>query len=484
MICSRRRLSVYISVLATSVVSILGIFDLVHAQQGGDSCPVDLSSCTPLPLTSAQQPFIANQCYQIKSNAQPYLYNYVNVVAGGALVFVDDGGTIDFRVNALLVEQGGCVKAGAWNAQFGSNGGKLRLGWWGSDPTTQGQNQTPTTRGIYCVGANGTADGQCYDPALTQTPHYCTGGSDATNPCSSTTPNAKGDNPRFEGYGEPLNFDGATSSKPNLFGYKVFAVSYSGSVELFGKKGTTPEEPSQPVASCPTPTNQYDVNAWASLSGSSWARLQPTGTTLGTLTLDRSVDWGDGDQLMVTTSDWYPSHSEVVTIAPGGNQGAGKIALTGSGLAYPHNGPLVDVATQLGDAKKLSPTGNQNTEVDLRAAVGLLSWSIVIYSLGGASSTAFPLASSCTANNPNCYFGGHVIARQGFATFQVQGVEFRQLGQGGRMGHDPVHFHLAKSTAYTNAFIKDSSVWDSNTRFIVVHGTHEVTLARNVAIYR
>jgi hypothetical protein len=138
------------------------------------------------------------------------------------------------------------------------------------------------------------------------------------------------------------------------------------------------------------------------------------------------------------------------------------------------------VATQLGNTQKLHQTGNQNTQVDLRAAVGLLSRSIVIYSLGSSASTLFPSASSCTANNPDCYFGGHVIARQGFAKFQVQGVEFRQLGQGGRMGHYPVHFHLAKSTAYTNAFIKDSSVWDSNTRFIAVHGTHEVTLARNV----
>jgi hypothetical protein len=79
-----------------------------------------------------------------------------------------------------------------------------------------------------------------------------------------------------------------------------------------------------------------------------------------------------------------------------------------------------------------------------------------------------------------CYFGGHTIVRQGFARYQVQGVEFRQLGQGGRMGHYPMHFHMAKSTAYTNAFVKDSSSWDSMTRFFVVHGTHDVSLERNV----
>jgi hypothetical protein len=120
-----RRLSSNVRVLVTSLAMILGFSLQVHAQ--GDACAVTPSSCTPLPLTSAQQPFIVNQCYQIPPNAQPYVYNYVNVVAGGALVFVDDGGTIDFRVNSLLVEQGGCVKAGSWNAPFGSNGGKLKI---------------------------------------------------------------------------------------------------------------------------------------------------------------------------------------------------------------------------------------------------------------------------------------------------------------------------------------------------------------------
>jgi hypothetical protein len=85
-----------------------------------------------------------------------------------------------------------------------------------------------------------------------------------------------------------------------------------------------------------------------------------------------------------------------------------------------------------------------------------------------------------------CYFGGHTIARHGFQTYEVQGVEFYQLGQGGEIGHYPVHFHLARkttgivSTPPHNDFVKDSSIWDSTTRWIVVHGTQDVTLARNV----
>jgi hypothetical protein len=64
-------------------------------------------------------------------------------------------------------------------------------------------------------------------------------------------------------------------------------------------------------------------------------------------------------------------------------------------------------------------------------------------------------------------------------TYQIQGVEFYQLGQGGRLGHYPIHFHLARKTP-PGTFVQDASVHDSMTRWITLHGTHNVTLARNV----
>ena len=55
------------------------------------------------------------------------------------------------------------------------------------------------------------------------------------------------------------------------------------------------------------------------------------------------------------------------------------------------------------------------------------------------------------------YFGGHTVARQGFEAFHVEGVEFKQLGQGGKLGHYPVHFHMARQTP-VNTYIRDSSI--------------------------
>src|SRR5262249_12657596 len=112
---------------------------------------------------------------------------------------------------------------------------------------------------------------------------------------------------------------------------------------------------------------------------------------------------------------------------------------------------------------------------ETRAAVALLSRSIRIVSAGDAFGQPFPSG----ADQAGQYFGGHTIARQGFAAYQVQGVEFYQLGQGGRIAHYPVHFHMARETP-PNTFIQDCSVHDSMTRWYTVHGTHGLLLARNV----
>ena len=79
-----------------------------------------------------------------------------------------------------------------------------------------------------------------------------------------------------------------------------------------------------------------------------------------------------------------------------------------------------------------------------------------------------------------CYsFGAHVVFRQGFKTVQIQGVEFAKLGQPGKMGHYPIHFHMARQVP-PDTFIKDSTINESMTRWIVLHSTQGVLLQRNI----
>ena len=53
------------------------------------------------------------------------------------------------------------------------------------------------------------------------------------------------------------------------------------------------------------------------------------------------------------------------------------------------------------------------------------------------------------------------------------------MGQGGKLGHYPVHFHMVRVTP-ANTFVMDSSINKSMTRWITVHGASGVTLQRNV----
>jgi hypothetical protein len=243
-----------------------------------------------------------------------------------------------------------------------------------------------------------------------------------------------------------------------FLGHKVLAVSYNGTLQLLGKKGTSGAA----------------VDADPSNSGTSWVRL--TKTLIGgemDLTVDRPVDWQAGDWIVLATTDYLPGDSEDVQIKSVDSDGMTiHLSTPVKNHHYGSTYPIADnVAASLGLDFKF---------VETRAAVGLLSRSIRIVSQGNSPTDAF-------TEQPGNYFGGHTIVRQGFASYQMQGVEFYQLGQGGSIMHYPVHFHMARktpqpstSTAPAITFVKDCSVYESTTRWYTIHATQGVTLARNV----
>jgi hypothetical protein len=442
---------------------------------------------------------------RVVRQAGTYVYENVNILDGGGLYFVEDpSGAIDFQVSSMLVEYGGVLQAGSAACPFGAQGGKLSIGLYGGDPSLEATVANPTP-GIQCL-TNPGADEPCFPTALHEgTKHYCVASDlvDAKDTCSATSPPLTDPNNfLLEHYGH-LNFD------PTPWGYKVLGVSYGGAIRMFGAKGTALATGDlDPADHCPVPPpslstlDATEMQAWAELSGSSWVRLEATGDTMvdsaarTLLTLDRVVDgWGVGDEIVVGTTDWYPSHSEQRTIravATVTTAGGPRTQLTVDPLLYPHETSMFDAARLEAENQATFTDPVNRKTADLRAPVGLLSRSIQIRSLGESarrieSDPGFPAVENCLDDgtgtvDPGCYFGGHVMFRQGFREVQIRGAEFRQLGQGGRMGHYPVHFHLAKSTAYTDgkAYVKDSSIWDSMNRFIVLHGSHDVTLARNV----
>ena len=132
-----------------------------------------------------------------------------------------------------------------------------------------------------------------------------------------------------------------------------------------------------------------------------------------------------------------------------------------------------NIRSAIEDTRESAGSNLKIDSVDTRAAVALLSRSVRIVSAGDTRDVDFPPADS------DYFYGGHTMVRQGFAAYQMQGVEFYQLGQGGRLGHYPVHFHMVRNTP-NNTFVKDCSIHDSMTRWITLHATQGVLLARNV----
>ncbi|MFO1325182.1 MAG: G8 domain-containing protein [Burkholderiales bacterium] len=370
--------------------------------------------------------------------AGTYKYVDVNIVDGGTLKFAD--AKIDFWAANIVVESGGTLEAGSESAPIGTApGAKLTIHLYGAD---QIKPPVVSGKGVLCLQE------RCGVPLDT----WESNGSKKVAIPGLPEPDY------FYQYG-PLMYDGAghdgDENKIGYFGYKVLAVSYNGTLRLFGKKGA-----------------KYGA-VQANDSGTSWLRLKgtvPVGATK--IVVERPVadgtgaSWAAGDRIVLTSTDYLPGHSEELEIVDV-NKSDNVTITVKDPTKYRHQGEVFPIPA---DTSRL---GLGTTTIETRAAVALLSRSIQIVSEGPeAKPDGFK-------EMPGNYFGAHMIARQGFKEVKIQGVEFKQMGQGGRIGHYPVHFHHAQTTP-ANTFVKDSSVNESMTRFIVLHGTNNVTLARNV----
>lgn len=393
---------------------------------------------------SGKDLLVVNATCNVK--AGEHKYRNINIINQGVLNFLDEGAETDFWAKSILVEAGGTLKAGEPSdaGAFGANGGKLTIYLYGSKDDL---------KGIECKSPQQTSGVPCgIDRDIWNSNTLST-----KNPTSCVKNNLPGGviQECFYQYSVPDPITGESG----MFGAKVLAVSYGGILELYGSRGTT-------YSSLPS-----------SDSGKSWARLNTNGILnkgATSLTLDTDVDWDIGDYIVMTTTDFLPGHSEKLKIT--GKTSSNEFSFMvvdphtneeiPGGLQYPHNGKTYSVST---------PTrlDQSITEAETRAAVALLSRSIRIVSAGNTANEMFG------DPTPGNFFGGHLMIRQGVEKAQIQGVEFYQLGQGGRKGRYPLHYHLMRKVP-EGTFARDNSIHDSMTRWITLHGTQGLELSRNV----
>ena len=412
-------------------------------------------------------------------SAGTYNFLNVNIFDGGTLQFSD--AVIDFWAESILVENEGSLLAGSPSAPIGTADGLLTIHLYGADQLIEplsdyriGAATKKGNKGILCKSAGGL----CGVPSEIWTSNMNVPVGDGNYPDSVKSDLPGGVLDYFYAY-QPMPFDdGETNGQVGYFGRKVLAVSYGGTLGLYGKKGATYQksevcDPADPSESC-TSWGRLGVIVSRVERGK---RARSTENQFGLspdenqLKIDRFVDWQKDDRIIVTTTDYLPGHTEefrvtyvddkVITFAPLG---------TGSGARFFHNGQKYDISDLP------ARLGLTDQKIENRAAVALLTRSIRIVSEGDSFNPGDQDNFPPQAGN---FFGGHSVVRQGFKSYQVQGVEFYRMGQGGRMGHYPVHFHMARKTP-PNTFVKDSSINESMTRWIALHGTHGVLIARNV----
>jgi len=404
--------------------------------------------------------------------ADTYHFRKVNIYNGGSLTFDNTADKIEFWAYGIIIENDGSLIAGSpenpitsyVDGMTGVNEPKLTIYLFGEDQGNEGDG-IPCKTDNMCgvppgIWSSNPTNKVCLPKTLAD-PETCTKSSECVSGVCDY----------FYAY-TPPPFDKGDDNA--YFGYKVIGVAYGGTLKLFGEKGS-----------------KFDTLD-ASNSGNSWTRLDcsndQANCTSGllakgktALTLDTQVDWDIGDKVVVTTTDYLPAHSELLEITSS-DQVNKKIGFNVidpfseaalGGIQYPHNGSLypLDLPDRLNISKPNAET---------RAAVALLSRSIKIASAGADFNMPLPTpAPPAMSPNPNSYFGGHTMVRQGIKELQIQGVEFYQLGQGGRIGHYPLHFHLTRKVP-PSTFIRDNSIYDSMTRFITLHGAEGVELSRNV----
>jgi hypothetical protein len=473
-----------------------------------------------------QQPDLVVSGTCTANAAGTYNYGQVNIIGGGRLVFEEPATPntkVEFWASSIIVEANGALTVGSLTKPYGQDGGFLTIYLYGED-LSKGQDpaknqglgvlcKTPTTNmGKTVLGPCGIPLGVWTDNNGKSLIPGC--GSTVPGPDSKCIPGlAPSAKDYFYQYG-PLYGDGlctngsvfavkggaaecgdvSADGRVGYFGYKTLAVSYDGTLQMFGWKGT-----------------DFDpkVDADPTNSGVSWVRLSgDLAADKTTLTLDRSVQeagkpatnrwWRAGEpipsEIVVTTTDYLPTHSELATITGISGQ---TVTFTPTTQWF-HRGTRYLLADRLKDVRDRlvnPPVTGAGTGMDpkliddgveTRAAVALLTRSVRIVSAGNTIGQTFAQAGMVQANcqrgakPPNCYsFGGHTIFRQGFRQVRIRGVEFDNLGQGGKIAHYPIHFHKTR-LAPNGTFVKDSSVNGSMTRWYVIHSTQNVTLARNI----
>jgi cell migration-inducing and hyaluronan-binding protein len=172
----------------------------------------------------------------------------------------------------------------------------------------------------------------------------------------------------------------------------------------------------------------------------SWTKLARTARA-GSARIDvlNAKGWRKGDVIVLASTDFDPHQAERRTVTAI----RGNAITLDKPLQYMHFGEIT-------------------YGVDERGEVGLLTRNILIQASDDAARS---------------YFGGHIMAMAGSKMY-VSGVELNRMGQNMHLARYPIHWHILGEGQ--GQYIQDSSIHDTYSRCVTVHGTNDVRVENNV----
>ncbi|KAA0165290.1 hypothetical protein FNF31_01943 [Cafeteria roenbergensis] len=164
-----------------------------------------------------------------------------------------------------------------------------------------------------------------------------------------------------------------------------------------------------------------------------------------------NVDWAVGDKLVITTSSTNYQHAEELEVAE---------------VVGPRHLRMKEPFQRLHRAQVIDGSPYGHSDVDMRAAVGLLSRNVIIQGDEGSRAQ---------------YFGVHTMAANG-GIYRIENAELRNCGQGFILGRYCTHHHMSGSIA-ARSYVSSNSIHHSNQRISTIHGTQYYTVKHNVGYH-
>ncbi len=200
---------------------------------------------------------------------------------------------------------------------------------------------------------------------------------------------------------------------------------------------------------------------------------------------DGSLNWEVGDEIVIAASGFSYKGEDVRTITRVQNLGSTTRLTLNRATTHRHYGERERYGRNLRPGSR--PASGRPNVIDLRAEVALISRNILIKGLdaqdtdnsfGDRERLRVHSGGSQDGKSING-IGAHIMIMNTAGQTTVDGIQMDQMGQAGRLGRYPIHWHFGGDKR--GDVVRNSSITNSNNRAVVVHGTDNVLIQGVVA---